>query len=112
MQTPYQLLNLSDTATDTEIKLAYLEKVKIHPPEKDQQQFQLIHQAYLAIKDHKSRLSYELFTVPEADFNHLIDLALHAEPCKALTAEQFNALLNVSSDDSNIHHALSRTDKL
>jgi len=37
MKTPYQILNLSSTATDAEIKQAYLEKVKAYPPEQDQQ---------------------------------------------------------------------------
>lgn len=110
MQTPYQILNLSSTATDSEIKQTYLEKVKANPPEQDQQQFQLLHQAYLAIKDHKSRLRYELFTESQVNFNNIIELALRTEPSKTLTAEQFNTLLTASIDDSNIHNALSKID--
>ncbi len=111
MQTPYDILNVARSATDAEIKQAYLVKVKSHPPELDPQQFQLIHQAYSVIKDHKSRLSHDLFTVPAGNFNGIIDQALKTEQCQPLTAEQFNALLAVSVDDSNIHSALSKIDK-
>jgi len=111
MQTPYQILNISSTATDAEIKQAYLQQVKNNPPERDQQLFQLIHQAYLAIKDHKSRLNYELFTVPETNFDDIINQALGSEPNKALTAEQFNAMLTASIDDSTLHNSLSTPDK-
>jgi len=99
MSTPYQLLNVSSEATDTEIKQAYLQQVKNNPPDRDQEKFQVIHTAYSAIKDHESRLSYDLFTVPKADFNELIDHALQTEPMQGVTTEQFKTLVQLSVEE-------------
>ncbi len=78
MKTPYQQLNVKPDATDNDIKQAYLQQVKANPPDKNQQQFQLIREAYLTIKDLKSRVSYDLFTLPVADFDEVINQALTA----------------------------------
>ncbi len=101
MKTAYQILDVSTDASDQEIKQAYLTQIKRYPPEQ-KEQFQSIHQAFLAIKDRKSRLSYQLFNCPEADFNALLDLALDTEEPSKLTAEQFNQLLKIFSDDSSL----------
>jgi len=111
MKTPYQLLNVKPEATDAEIKQAYLQKVKDNPPDRDQLQFQLIHDAYTSIKDIKCRLSYELFNVPVPDFNKVIDQALPSQQNTTISAEQFNSLLQVSIDDSTIQNAISRAEK-
>ena len=79
MQTPYEILDVAVDASDDEIKQAYLQQVKNNPPDRDQEKFQLIHDAYTAIKDHKSRVSYDLFTLPSTNFNVLLDQALHTE---------------------------------
>ncbi len=102
MPTPYQLLNVSSEATDAEIKHAYLQQVKNNPPDRVQEKFQEIHTAYSAIKDLESRLSYELFTLPQADFNELIEHALQTKPMQAMTAEQFKNLVELSVDEQTI----------
>lgn len=107
MKTPYQILAVPTEADDVEIKQAYLQQVKLNPPDKNQQQFQVIHDAYIAIKDVKSRLSYDLFNVPEINFNEVIDQALNTAEIKHITAGQFNALFHLSIDDSTIQNALS-----
>ena len=112
MKTPYQILNVAVEASDTEIKQAYLQKVKDNPSDRDKQQFQSIHDAYTAIKDAKSRLSYELFAFPVANFNEVIDQALNTEHCTSLSFKQFNALLQVSVDDSIIQNAITQIEKL
>jgi curved DNA-binding protein CbpA len=111
MKTPYQILGVAPEATDAEIKQAYLQKVKENPPDRDQKQFQLMHDAYLTIKDAKCRLNYDLFTFPVANFDDVIDKALHSENQPTLTAKQFNALLAASVDESTTKHAIPMADK-
>lgn len=94
MKTPYQILEINPEASDAEIKQAYLQKVKDNPPDTNQQQFQAIHNAYTSIKDIKSRISYDLFTLPVANFDEVIDQVLCTKDEElSLTAKQFNSLL-------------------
>ncbi len=111
MKTPYQILNVAPDASDVEIKQAYLQKVKDNPPDRDQEQFQAIHNAYTAIKDDKSRLSYALFTLPSVDFNELLDQALQTKPILQLKPEHFKKLLRAGIDDTSFLNALAPSEK-
>jgi DnaJ-class molecular chaperone len=111
MKTPYQILNVTAEASDTEIKQAYLQKVKDNPPDHDKHKFQSIHDAYTAVKDVKSRLSYELFAFPIANFDEVIDQALNIDHCTSLSFKQFNALLQESINDSTIQNAIPIIEK-
>jgi len=111
MKSSYDMLNVAVDASDDEIKQAYLQKVKDYPPDRDQQQFQLIHQAYESIKDHKSRISYTLFSVTSIDFDELIDQALSIPQPVQLNPEQFNKLLHAGIDDEFVLNTLSQTNK-
>ncbi len=93
MKTPYELLEVVRDATDAEIRQAYLEKVKDNPPDRNQERFQLIHEAYLSIKDYKSRMSHALFSIPTADFDALLDQALHVKQAPLVRQEHFKQLL-------------------
>jgi curved DNA-binding protein CbpA len=106
MQTPYELLDVAINADDDAIKLAYLQKVKDSPPDRDPEQFQAIRKAYEAIKDHKSRLGHTLFSQPEANFELLLNHALHTTHSVTLNAEQFERLLKISIDYKTLLHAL------
>jgi len=111
MTTPYQILNVQPSASDAEIKQAYLQQLKLFPPDKDPQQFQLIHQAYIKVKDIKSRLSYELFNVAEVNFAQMIDKALTIKGKTELTATQFNTLFQASVDHVTFQTSLSNIEK-
>ncbi|MDD5579918.1 MAG: DnaJ domain-containing protein [Methylobacter sp.] len=106
MKTPYELLGVAADAADAEIKQAYLQKVKDNPPDRDQEQFQLIHNAYTSIKDSKSRMSYALFNVPIADFEELLDQALATAQALQIKPEHFNKLLHAGIDDATLVNAL------
>ncbi|MDD2760449.1 MAG: DnaJ domain-containing protein [Methylomonas sp.] len=100
MKSPYQILGVSEQASDAEIKQAYLQLVKDNPPDRDQQRFRQIQQAYEAIKDGDSRLRYALFHLPSLTFDELLE---HAFPqnrvAHAMPAEDFLKLLtSVASD--------------
>ncbi len=107
MKTPYEILSISPHADDSKIKHAYLTEVKNNPPDRDQEKFQLIHTAYESIKDEKSRLSHALFTLPIADFDKLVDLALEPEEKVDLNATHFTQLLSTSIDDSTFKNTIS-----
>lgn len=100
MKTPYAILEVAEPATDGEIKQAYLQKVKQFPPDHFHDQFQQIHQAYQAIKDLSSRTKHALFTVPEADFNALLDHAFSFGPATSISADQVDKLLLASIDEN------------
>jgi curved DNA-binding protein CbpA len=99
MKTPYQILEVAEQATDTEIKQAYLQKVKLNPPDRDNETFQQIHSAYETIKNVTSREKYALFNYPEADFDALLDQAFNTELPSLICADHFENLLRASIDD-------------
>jgi len=99
MKTPYTILEVSEQATDSEIKQAYLQKVKQYPPDRDHGMFQQIHSAFEAIKDLTGREKYALFNYPEADFNALLDQAFSLPEPAIMNAELFDKLLRAGLDD-------------
>jgi DnaJ-class molecular chaperone len=111
MKTPYEILEVASDANDVEIKQAYLQQVKNNPPDRDQEQFQLIHNAYESIKDNKSRISHALFDNPSVDFEELIDQALDVEQTVQISPEQFNQLLHAGIDDTTIQNAIPNPQK-
>lgn len=115
MQTPYEILgivNLSQDALDAQIKHAYLREVKNNPPDRNQEKFQVIHNAYLAIKDAKSRLKYDLFTIPVIRFDKLLDQALQVEQSPDMNADSLQKIFSISIDDASLLNALTRPGKL
>ena len=99
MKTPYEILEVSEQDTDSDIKQAYLHKVKLNPPDRDHEKFQQIHTAYETIKDATSREKYALFNVPEADFDTLLEQAFNAAQPSLMNTELFEKLLRASIDD-------------
>ena len=111
MQTPYEILNVAVDASDGDIKKAYLQQVKMNPPDCDQEKFQQIHAAYTAIRDHKSRISHELFTLPSANFDALLNQALHTEQALSVNAAAIKNLLSSSIDEASLHNAIATPEK-
>lgn len=79
MQTPYDILDVSETATDIEIKSAYLQKVKQYTPEQAPEQFQIIRKAFEKIQTHRQRLGYQLFESDPPKINELIAQGLQTQ---------------------------------
>lgn len=111
MKTPYEILDVAANASDSDIKQAYLQKVKDNPPDRDQEQFQIIHAAYTNIKDHKSRISYDLFNLPAVEFDELLDQALTPSSPLNITAEYFNQLLNAGVNEATLSNIMSSSEK-
>ena len=102
MKTPYEILQVSEQATDSEIKQTYLQKVKLNPPDRDNEKFQQIHSAYETIKNVTRREKYALFNYPEADFDALLDQAFSTVQPSLISADYFDKLLLASIDDKTL----------
>jgi curved DNA-binding protein CbpA len=99
MKTPYEILEVAEHASDNDIKQAYLNKVKLNPPDRDQEKFQQLHGAYEIIKNAESREKYALFHYPEADFSTLLDRAFSAAQPPLMNAGLFDKLLRAGIND-------------
>ena len=99
------------TADDAEVKQAYLRLVKDNPPDRDQEKFQAIHAAYSAIKNHKSRVIYALFTLPDVSIDTLINQALATEKNSPINADVLTQLLTASVDDAALLKAITPAEK-
>jgi len=58
--TPYEVLEIPQTASFEEIRKAYLKKVRSSPPEKDPEGFKAVRKAYGLLKDSEKRKAFDL----------------------------------------------------
>jgi curved DNA-binding protein CbpA len=67
MLLPYLVLNLSEEATDEEIRNRYLDLVKRYTPEKAPDRFRIIDEAYETLKERRRRVEARLqvYTDPQ-----------------------------------------------
>ena len=73
-ENPWSVLGLGLDATDAEIRAAYLDGVKRHPPDRDAAAFERTRDAYERIRDPRRRISLMLLQVdPAAAFVSLLD---------------------------------------
>ena len=80
---PYQILGVTKTATQSEIKQAYFALIRQYPPETEADTFKLIRTAYEKIKSAKIRAETDIFLPqpppawqpPEIDF--VVDTSFH-----------------------------------
>jgi DnaJ-class molecular chaperone len=97
---PYKRLELPEAADDSQIKIAYLNKVKQFPPEHHPQTFQQVQAAYQLIKDKTARIKYRLLKVPEFDVSQIVQQQLTAKNTGRPSAAQLlNLLENSHSND-------------
>jgi curved DNA-binding protein CbpA len=60
--TPYQILEVPETANFQEIRKAYLAKVRLSPPEQDPEGFTTVQKAYATLKNAARRKALDLST--------------------------------------------------
>lgn len=97
---PYKTLGIDELADDATVKQAYLQQVKLNPPDRDQERFQQIHQAYETLKDKSSRVKYALFAYPEPNFNDLLELAFESTQSVEGNVDNFKQLLSGGVNDN------------
>ncbi len=83
MNDPYLLLDIEETATDTQVREAYHRQLKLHPPEQSPERFASISEAYETIRTLRDRIYHRLFG-PYPDAKRLDDLVRDVDrrlPC-------------------------------
>ncbi len=93
MYDPYYTLNVDYSASDTEIRQAYLNAIRLCPPDKDPKQFNAIRQAYEKISDEKKRIAYELFQTAPPPFTEIIKQLAPTIPSKPPGQGLFEAIM-------------------
>ncbi len=76
MQTPFEILDVDEDASDEAIKKAYLKKVKEYPPEQGVEAFQRIRSAFEKIQNEKQRRNHRLFHHEKPEFDLLLQPSL------------------------------------
>lgn len=95
-QNPYEILGVSETAADSEIRKAYLQRVKAAPPEKAPEEFKKVRKAYGILKDINNRKALD-----RSLFRSVSDIELDTnvpDDLNELFIERIFQLLLVSSD--------------
>ena len=90
---PFQILGVSPDADDDQIRRAYLQKVRRHPPERDPEMFRLLQQAYESIRDVRARIDHKLFHVTERQV-----LLAMVSTSRRPSREQFQAMLRACAE--------------
>lgn len=73
-ETPEQILGVADSATDEEVRAAYLRLVKQHPPDREPEHFERIRDAYETLRDPRRRARRRLLAQgPEIPLESLLE---------------------------------------
>ncbi|HAK46557.1 MAG TPA: hypothetical protein DCO79_11650 [Spirochaeta sp.] len=93
---PYQILGISETADEKDIRNAYLQRVKEAPPERNPEEFKMVRKAYGILKDSNMRkkLDMSLFRI----FSDIKVDAASRDTLEDLFRERIFHLLLASSD--------------
>ena len=86
MDTPFDILGIPDSATDEQVKAAYLKKIREFPPERFPEEFKATKHAFGQIHSLRDRVSYRLFHTTEPDLDNFLK-ALKLQPGKRIPAE-------------------------
>ena len=71
---PWAVLGVDVNAGDEEVRAAYIEKVRQHPPDRDQERFEQIRDAYGLLRDPRRRAEQMILSVdPEQALPSLLD---------------------------------------
>jgi tetratricopeptide (TPR) repeat protein len=73
----YATLEIGPKATPEEIRRAYYQMVRKHPPEKDAEKFQQIRRAYETLSDEKTRRDYDALQEYGDEITGLFSQAMH-----------------------------------
>ena len=73
MKNYYEILNVNKDANQEEIKSGYKKMLRKYPPEKEQEKYKEIREAYDTLKDEKNRKNYDAYFHHEKDIKTLED---------------------------------------
>lgn len=88
MKDPFAVLEVAETATDLEIKKAYLAKVREYPPDRAPERFKDVRAAFETLQTQRDRMRYRLFHAKPPDVRDLLvpllEEAVSQRPSEAL----------------------------
>ena len=99
MKTPFEILEIDDSLSDTQIKAAYLKMVRRFPPDRSPDQFKEIKEAYDGISTWKKRLSYRLFHVIEPDMDTLFRSVMEEKKERIKAALFFKLISDLAREE-------------
>ncbi len=74
IEDPWAVLGIAEGASPDEIRRAYLQRVKEHPPERDAEAFERIRDAYGMLREPHRRISRQLLRIdPNQPLTALLD---------------------------------------
>ena len=73
MKNPFLVLDLPEECDDQMVKSAYLQMVKLYPPEQHPARSHEARSAFEAIKTHRDRVAFHLFHPHQADISRLFE---------------------------------------
>lgn len=79
MSDHFATLGVDEDADDETVRKAYLQKVRMFPPDREPERFQEIRSAYEALSDARDRLEYRLFHAPKPDVTPVLSALLQGE---------------------------------
>ncbi len=88
---PYAVLEVERSATAAEVRLAYLQQVRAHPPERDPEGFKRVREAYDVLRSPRQRAEIALLEL--GDLPAALDLAALREAPPPPPPDQFAAHL-------------------
>ncbi|MEO5376525.1 MAG: J domain-containing protein [Magnetococcus sp. DMHC-6] len=97
MKNPFQILDVPVQTDDETVRKAWLNLVRIYPPERDPTRFQEIRTAYEAIKTYRDRSRFHLFEPCEPVLESLMRHGLKRAPVRPLSEKMILDLLGESS---------------
>lgn len=80
MLDPYQVLKVGTDVDDATVHSAYINAIKVCPPDRDPQQFETIRKAYEAIRTRKARLARDLFDTNPPTPMEILDRVAPIQP--------------------------------
>jgi curved DNA-binding protein CbpA len=91
---PYEQLGISRQASSEDIKRAYFQQVRAHPPEREPERFRVIREAYDRLRTPERRTQTDMFLLqppPETPSRRApsFDLTLRADDLVAIALEQY-----------------------
>lgn len=75
MENYYEILEIKKNVTKGEIKNSYIKLLRVYPPEKDQEKFSKIREAYEVLSNEKTKKEYDIFLEYGEDIRNLEEKA-------------------------------------
>lgn len=110
MKNFYQVLEISETSNQQEIKKAYVKLLRKYPPEKNPEEYKTIREAYDILRDEESRKNYDISLKCGGEIQELEEKGAQALKEKDYdnAIECFSKILKINDDSNSARNSLGR----